>query len=112
MRNATPYLHFSGTAEAAMSFYKSALGGEFVIFQRFKDVPGAEKMSAQDQERFIHISLQVSPNLVIMASDTMGSDHELQIGNNFHICLHTDSEAETDKLFDKLSEGGRIEMPL
>lgn len=112
MRNTNPYLHFNGTAETAMNFYKSILGGEFSIFQRFKDVPGAEKMPAQDQERLIHISLQVSPNITIMASDTMGSVEELQAGNNFHICLHTDSEAETDKLFEGLSKNGRIEMPL
>jgi PhnB protein len=112
MRNATPYLHFNGTAEAAMNFYKSILGGEFIIFQRFKDVPGGEKMTTQNQERFIHISLQVSPIITIMASDTMGPVEELQVGNNFHICLHTDSEAETDKLFEGLSKNGRIEMPL
>lgn len=112
MRNTTPYLHFNGTAEEAMNFYKSVLGGEFTTFQRFKDVPGAEKMPAQDQERFIHIALQVSPNITIMASDTMGPVEELQVGNNFHICLQTDSEVETDKLFERLSKDGRIEMPL
>jgi len=112
MRNTNPYLHFNGTAEEAMNFYKLILGGEFLIFQRYKDVPGAEKMPAQDQERFIHISLQVSLNITIMASDSLGSGEDLQAGNNFHICLHTDSEAETEKLFEGLSKNGRIEMPL
>ena|SRR6478609_5939838 len=108
----TPYLHFNGTADQAMKFYKSILGGEFVIYQQFKDVPGAEKMPVPDQQRFIHISLQVSPAITIMASDTMGAVEELVAGNNFHICLHTESEAETDKLFEALSKNGRITMPL
>ena len=52
MRNITPYLHFNGTAEEAMNYYKSILGGTFTIFQQYKDVPGAEKMPLEDQERF------------------------------------------------------------
>ena len=112
MRNTTPYLHFNGNAEEAMNFYKSVIGGEFIIFQRYKDVPGAEKMPARDQERCIHISLKVSSNITIMASDTLGSGEALQAGNNFHICLHTDNDAETEKLFEGLSKNGRIEMPL
>ena len=112
MRNTIFYFHFNGTAEAAMKFYKKVLGGEFLIFQQFKDVPGAEKMPVENQERFIHISLQVSPSITIMASDTMGSVEDLNIGNNFHICLTTDSENETDKLFEELSKNGSVEMPL
>lgn len=112
MRNTTPYLHFKGNAGEAMDFYKSVLGGEFTIYQRYSDVPGAEKMPSQDQQKFIHISLQVSPEITIMASDAMGSGEDLLSGNNFHICLHTDSEAETDKLFEGISKNGQVQMPL
>lgn len=113
MRNTTPYLHFKGRAEDAMNFYKSVLGGEFTIFQRFKDVPGGEKMPPQEQARIIHISLQVSPSIAIMASDTLSAaEDDFTTGTNFHICLHTDTEAETDKLFAGLSAGGAVEMPL
>ncbi len=113
MLNSTPYLHFNGNAEEAMKFYKSVLGGEFSVLQRYKDVPGGEKMAAKDQERFIHISLQVSPTITIMASDNMAAaEDDLQTGNNYHICLHTESEAETQKLFEGLSKDGQVEMPL
>ncbi|MBI1768107.1 MAG: VOC family protein [Bacteroidetes bacterium] len=113
MRNTTPYLHFKGNAEQAINFYKSVLGGEFLIFQRYKDVPGGEKMSSQDQEKLIHVSLQVSLSITIMASDTMQSaEQDLVAGNNFHICLHTESEAETERLFEGLSKNGHVEMPL
>jgi PhnB protein len=113
MRTTTPYLHFKGNAEEAMTFYKSLFGGQFTGFQRYKDVPGGEKMPARDQERLIHISLQVSPAISIMASDMMGpAEDDLLPGNNYHICLHTESESETQKIFDGLSKEGRIEMPL
>mgnify|MGYP003576070694 CR=1 FL=1 len=113
MRTTTPYLHFKGNAEEAMNFYKSLFGGEFTGFQRYKDVPGGEKMPARDQARLIHISLQISPAISFMASDTMAeAEDHLQPGNNYHICLHTESESETQKIFDGLSKDGRIEMPL
>jgi PhnB protein len=61
-------VNFMGKTEAAMNFYKSALGGEFIRFQRFKDMPGAEKMSASDREKIIHISLQIAKGIVIMGN--------------------------------------------
>ena len=113
MTNMTPYLHFMGNTEEAMRFYKSVLGGEFVIFARFKEVPGGEKMSPEDQQKIIHISLEISKGLTIMATDLLESmGQKIIIGNNFNICLHTESEAETERIFDALSKGGKVEMPL
>jgi len=109
----TPYLHFMGNTEEAMNFYKSVLGGEFTIFSRFKDVPGSEKMSAEEQEKIIHISLTIAPGTIIMATDALPSmEQHLTFGSNFHICLHVKSESEVDRIFDALSAAGKIEMPV
>jgi PhnB protein len=51
MLRITPYLHFNGVAEEAMYFYKSILGGEFIILSRFNDVPGSEKMTPEDRQK-------------------------------------------------------------
>jgi PhnB protein len=113
MMSTNPYLHFMGNTEEAMAFYKMAFGGKFTIFQRYKDVPGGEKMPAHDQEKLIHVSLETTNGVTIMATDildTMG--HSLTIGNNYHICVNTETEAEADHLFSKLSVGGVVEMPL
>jgi len=113
MLNVNPYLHFMGKTEEAMNFYKSVFGGEFSIFQRYKDMAGGEKMSEDDQEKMIHISLPIGKGNVLMASDNLESmGHEIIMGDNFHICIHTESEKETDKLFKALSDKGKIEMPL
>ncbi len=113
MLNVNPYLHFMGKTEEAMNFYKSVFGGEFSIFQRYKDMAGGEKMSEEDQEKMIHISLPIGKGNVLMASDNLESmGHEIIAGDNFHICIHTESEKETDKLFKALSANGKIEMPL
>jgi PhnB protein len=113
MLNINPYLNFMGNTEEAMNFYKSALGGEFTIFQRFKDTPGGEKMQAADQDKIIHISLQIANGITIMATDALESmGQSLIAGNNFHICIQAESEKEVDKMFNALSAGGKVEMPL
>ncbi len=108
-----PYLNFMGNTGDAMNFYKSVFGGEFTIYERFKSVPGGEKMSAEDQEKFMHISLVIPNGVTIMATDALESmGQQLNFGNNYHICIQAESETEADKLFNSLSEGGTIEMPL
>jgi len=102
-----------GNTEEAMNFYKSVFGGEFTLFQKFKDVPGSEKMSAEEQQKIIHISLTISKDITIMATDALESmGQKLIFGNNYHIHLEMESEAEADKLFPALSAGGKVEMPL
>ena len=113
MLNITPYLNFMGTTEEAMTFYKSVLGGEFTTFSRFKDLPGGERMSDDEQMKLMHVALDLGNGRVIMATDSLESmGQKIEHGNNYHICLHTESEAETDRIFDGLSKGGKIEMPL
>lgn len=113
MLGMTPYLHFMGNTEEAMMYYRSVLGGEFAIFQRYKDVPGGDKMAVEEQEKLIHVSLVVNSAITIMATDFLVSmEQKLVVGNNFKICLHTQSEAETERIFDGLAAGGQVEMPL
>lgn len=112
MTHVNPYLRFPGTTEKAMNFYKSVFGGEFVRMQRYSDLPGAEKMNHGDSDKIIHASLPLGSSL-LMATDTIDSmEFELKAGNNFHVCIHAESEAEVDRLFNALAEGGQIEMPV
>ena len=108
-----PYLNFLGNTEKAMNFYKSVFGGEFTIFQRFKDVPGGEKMSAEDQEKIMHISLPIGKGNVLMATDALESMGQiLSVGNNFYISISTESEKEADRLFDSLTQGGQVKLAM
>ena len=112
MLNTNPYLHFMGDAEEAMNFYKSLFGGEFTIFQRYKEVPGGEKMPADAQEKIIHISLTTPKGVIIMASDSVSHLVDgLTFGDNYHICVHAETEEEVDRLFAGLSKKGKVDMP-
>lgn len=113
MMTVTPYLHFNGDTEEAMQFYKSVFGGEFTTFARFRDIPGGEKMAAADQHKIIHIALEVSKAFTIMATDMLESMGQILVaGNTMHICVHPENASETERIFNALSGGGSVEMPL
>lgn len=113
MLTVNPYLNFAGNTEEAFNFYKSVFGGEFSSLQRFKDTPMAADMPAEVQEKIIHIGLPIGNGTTLMASDALESlGQNLAQGNNFHISLHPTSKEEATQLFNGLSEGGAIEMPL
>ena len=113
MATINPYLNFNLEAEAAFTFYKSVFGGEFSTFQRFKEVPGmGDNLSDAEKEGLMHVALPIGGS-VLMGSDVLPSrGHPKAEGNNFYISLQADSKEEADKLFNGLSAGGTVEMPL
>ncbi len=113
MATLNPYLNFNGNTEEAFKFYKSVFGGEFTTFQRFKDTQEASKLSAIDGEKIMHVALPIGKGNTLMGIDALESmGQKLIVGNNFSLSLNLESEEETNKLFNALSAGGKIEMPL
>lgn len=115
MLKLNPYLNFLGRTEEVFNFYKSVFGGEFAFFQRFKDVPdlpGKDKMSEADLNKIMHVALPVGEGM-LMATDALESmGHTLTVGNNISLSLLPDTKEEATKLFDALSKGGKVEVPL
>lgn len=113
MATINPYLNFKGNTEAAFNFYKSVFGGEFMVLQRFKDTPEADKIPANEREKIMHVSLPIGKGNVLMGTDALESmGQQLTVGNNFYISINAESKDEAEKLFNGLSAGGKIEMPL
>jgi len=113
MATINPYLNFKGNTEEAFNFYKSVFGGEFITLMRWKDAPEADKMPAGDQEKIMHVSLPIGKGNVLMATDACESmGQTLTVGNNFYISISPESEEEATRLFNGLSAGGKVTMPL
>ena len=114
MAKLNPYLNFDGNAEEAFNFYKSVFGGEFEGgISRMSDAPGTENLSDEEKNRVMHISLPIGGGNTLMASDIIPSmGHKLIKGNNNYIALSPESKEQADLLFNGLSAGGSIEMPL
>lgn len=112
MATINPYLNYPGTAEEAFTFYKSILGGEFATVQRFKDTVPADKLNPAIADKMMHISLPIGNN-ILMATDAMEEmGHPFIPGNNFHLSLDAESEADAERLFNGLSAGGEVLSPL
>jgi len=104
------YLSFDGTCEAAFNFYKSAFGGEFCSVYRYSDMPPSEHVIPEsDQNKIMHISLPVSMETMLMGCDMSDG---YTAGNNVSICISPETAEEAQQLYDALSEGGSIIMPL
>lgn len=107
-----PYLNFAGNAEEAFTFYQSVFGGELFI-QRMSDVPGMDDLPEKEKDYAMHVSIPIGKGQTLMASDCLDSrGHVLHVGNNNYISVTPDSRAEADRLFNGLSAGGTVEMPM
>ncbi len=116
MASVSTYLNFPRTTEAAFTFYKAVFGGEFEGqgIMRMGDAPaGDTPVSDEDKDLVMHVSLPILAGHRIMgtdASESMG--FKLAHGNNVYINLEPDTRAGTDRLFNALAEGGKVETPL
>lgn len=108
-----PHINFNGNAEEAFQFYKSLFGGEFTKVIRFKDLqgPGFE-IPENEAEKIMHIALPIGP-ATLMGNDVpsmMGTVNERE--NRSKISVSTESKEEADHIFNGLSAGGEVEMPI
>lgn len=114
MAQINPYIHFNGNAEEAFTFYKSVFGGEFAMVVRFKDMQMPEHPSAESEaEKIMHIALPIGKHSILMGSDTpefMGKHNESE--NRSKLSISAESKEEADHIFNGLSAGGKIEMPI
>ena len=102
---------FDGQAEAAFNFYNSVFGGDFSNVQRMKDMPDAPPMLADEREKILHMAFPIG-SAVLMGMDMPAGRGTVNTGNNFMVTLDTSSEEETTRLFNGLSEGGTVMMPV
>lgn len=111
MEKANTYLNFNGNTEEAFNFYKSVFGGEFITLQRFKDNQNAGPVAPDEQDKILHVALPLGGN-VLMGTDVFKSMPQVVFGTNSSICIDASSKEEADKLFNGLSAGGKVGMPL
>ena len=108
------YLNFAGNTEEVFNFYKSVFGGELTPIVRFKDMPmEGVNIPKEDENKVMHVGLPIGKDQMIMATDTLESlGQKLVQGNNVYISIHPDNKEEADRIFNALSNGGKIEMPI
>ena len=113
MAQINPHINFNGNAEEAFNFYKSIFGGDFAKVTRLKEISSPDfPVPESDAEKILHISLPIGKNKLI-GNDVpsfLGSVNENE--NRSKISISAESRAEADHLFNGLSNGGSVEMPM
>ena len=104
-----PYLYFNGRCDEALEFYKTAVGAEVAMLMRWKDSPDKSMCSAENADKVMHSQFQIGDS-TIMASDGRCTGKPNFQGITLSISAKT--EAEADKLFNGLADGGQVTMPL
>jgi PhnB protein len=106
-----PYLFFGGRTEEALEFYRNAIGAEVEMLMRYKESPDAPPpgmLAPGYEEKVMHASFRVGGS-TLMASDGCGESPSFA---GFSLSLTVATEAEADRAFAALSEGGEVQMPL
>ena len=117
MASVSTYLNFKRSTEEAFNFYKKVFGTEFEgQVMRFGDLPptpGQAPVAEPDKNLIMHMTLPILAGHLIMGTDAPESmGFNLTLGNNVYINLEPDTRGETDRLFNALGEGGKVEMAL
>ena len=107
-----PYLFFNGRCEEAIEFYRNALGAEVTMLMRFKespDPPPSGMVPPGSEGKVMHANLRIGETMV-MASD--GGCQGQPSFQGFSLSLTVPNEAEAERLFAALADGGQVQMPL
>jgi PhnB protein len=117
MARTSTYLNFMGNTEAAFLFYRSVFKTDFIgSIMRMGDVPKDPRMPplpASEKNLVMHVELPIVGGHVLMGTDALESmGHKLVFGTNVSINIEPDTRAETDRFFNALADGGKVNMPL
>jgi PhnB protein len=104
-----PYLSFEGRCDEAIEFYKKAIGAKVDMLMRFKDAPDQSMVSPGSAEKVMHAALRAGDATLLM------SDGRCTGSANFHgiaLALSAANDADAERMFNALAEGGKVNMPL
>jgi PhnB protein len=103
-----PYLFFDGRAEEAIEFYKKTLDAKVTMLMRFKEAPDQTMCAPGSENKVMHAYINIGETGV-MISDGRNTGQPKFDG--FALSIATKTEAEADKLFSALADGGKVTMP-
>ncbi|WP_035608951.1 VOC family protein [Haloferula sp. BvORR071] len=109
-----PYLWgFNGRCEEAIEFYKKALGAEVQMLMRFGESPEkCEGGSTPPDNNIMHSSIKIGDSVLMLSDGQCNEDVGTSKFTGMSLSLNPASEADAQKIFGSLSDGGQVMMPL
>lgn len=104
-----PYLFFDGRCDEAINFYKKTLKAETMMLMHFKDSPDQSMISPQSVDKVMHAALRIGETVILVSDGHCGGQPSFQ---GFSLSITAASNAEAEKIFAALGEGGEVRMPM
>ena len=107
-----PYLFFNGRCEEAVEFYQKTLAAEVAMLMRFKDSPEPHApgmLPPGSENKVMHASFRVGDTTVMASDGFCKGQTDFQ---GFSLSLTVTHEADADRIFAGLADGGQVQMPL
>jgi PhnB protein len=104
-----PYLFFEGRCDEAIAFYQAALGAEVTMLMRFAEAPDQAMTAADNGAKVMHAVLKIGETRILMSDGRCGGKTAF---GGFSLSLSVADEAEADRVFEALRDGGSVFMPL
>jgi PhnB protein len=103
------YLNFDGRCDEALKFYEKAIGAKVEMLMRFKDAPEKSMITPENENKVMHVQFQVGETKILASDGRCTGKGSFQ---GISLALSANTEAEADRLFGGLAEGGQVQMPL
>ena len=104
-----PYLSFEGRCQEAIEFYRDALGAEVTMLLHFKDSPQPGMCAPEAGDKVMHASLRIGASTLLLSDGRCGGKPAF---HGFALSLSVANEAEAERRFASLADGGEVQMPL
>jgi PhnB protein len=104
-----PYLFFEGRCDEAIEFYRGALGAEVTMLMRYKDSPDPDMSAHGSGDKVMHASIRIGETTVLASDGRCQGAPSFQ---GFALSLTVRDDAEAERLFAALADGGQVQMPM
>jgi PhnB protein len=104
-----PYLFFDGRCDEAIEFYRKALGAEVEMLSRFKDSPDPDHGAPGSDDKVMHAAVRIGETTILASDGRCTGQPNFQ---GFSLSITAASDAEADRLFAALGDGGQVQMPM
>ena len=104
-----PYLFFDGKCDEALEFYKRALGAKVNALMRFGEAPDQSTIKPESKNKVMHSAFQVGETEILASDGHCLGKPSFQ---GFALTIHAPNDAEAKRIFNAISDGGQVQVPL